>query len=368
MKKRLLLIGALIGSTFIYAQSLDVENYDGLALGNTHSAADLTFAAGAGTGGYFRSLSNGDTTATPPETSNNAANSNVQIVANGNNGTQGLQLVNPNGTGGFRQLLKNGFQTTTWASRTAGNDVMDVSVSFFTGPNTSSVSTNRFVVTGDDPSDMSTGNSIVAMDYDFNTREITGLGRLNNAGTRGFFFFQLGPNDTMGNPTALTAPANTWVTLTFSYNSVTGEYIWATDLNGGTVASFDSANFMIPGQLPVFNQVFGFSGDGNSSASTIVIDDYTVTARPNSILSNDTNTLGTELVVFPNPAQDLLNISSSTNDINSVALYDMNGREVLTKENFSNEIQLDIRSLSKGVYLLKVIGENSSITRKIVKE
>ncbi|GAK97771.1 hypothetical protein JCM19294_310 [Nonlabens tegetincola] len=62
MKKRLLLIGALIGSTFIYAQSLDVENYDGLALGNTHSAADLTFAAGAGTGGYFRSLSNGDTT------------------------------------------------------------------------------------------------------------------------------------------------------------------------------------------------------------------------------------------------------------------------------------------------------------------
>lgn len=368
MKKTILLLSAMALSVTVSGQLLDSENFDALPLGNTHTAADLAFAGGAGAGGYFRSVSDGDATAMPAETTNNAANSNVQIVANGFNATRGMQITNPNGTGGFRQVLKNGFQTSDWASRTTGNNVLDVTVKFFTGPVNTSVTTNRFVVTGNDPSVTGATNaSIVAMDYDFNTREITGLGRLNNGGTSGFFFFQLGPDDAMGDATALIAPANTWVTLTMSYNSTTGEYLWATDLNGGTLSGFSVASFMITGMEPGANQIYGFSGDGNTSASSVILDDYTVNAVSTSVLSIEEDLLAeNEIKLFPNPATSVINVSSSILQVNNLQLVDLNGRVVMNKNIQDDNTSLNVSDVASGVYLLNITAGDKMITKRVI--
>jgi hypothetical protein len=368
MKKTLLLIGAFVFSITTNAQTLDSENFNTLSLGNTHTVSDLTFAGGSGIGSYFRSVSNGDATAAPPQTTNNASNSNVQIVANGLNGTRGMQITNPNGSGGFRQILKNGYQTSTWATRTTGNDVLDVSVSFFTGAATTSITTNRFVVTGDDAT-APAAVSILGMDYDFDTREITGLGRLNNGGTRGFFFFRLGPDDTMGDATPLIAPANTWVTLTMSYNSATGEFLWATDLNGGTLTGFNAAALMIPGLAPTTNQIYGFSDDANTTVSSVIIDNYTVTAVSMSTLSTQEIVIAeNEIKLFPNPAKGVLHISSSLDQMSSVSIVDLNGRLVKSLEVNANNVTADIQDLKPGLYILNISNSGGTVSRKFIKE
>lgn len=367
MKKTLLLISAFALSITVSGQVLDSENFNTLTIGNTHAVADLAFAGGAGEGGYFRSVSNGDATAVPAETTNNAANSNVQIVANGLNSTRGMQITNPNGTGGFRQILKNGFQSSDWASRTAGNNVIDATISIFTGPTSTSVTTNRFVVTGEDPGNSTTGNTIVAMDYDFNTGEISGLGRLNNGGTIGLFAFGLGPVDAAGNATALIAPANTWVTLTMSYNSTTGELIWATDLNGGTSEGFDAAAFVITGQLPDANQIFGFSGAGNAAASSIIIDDFILTAVSRSTLSIEEDLLvNNEIKLFPNPATDVINVSSSILTVNSLKLVDLNGRVVMERSIQNENAFLNVSDVASGIYLLNVTAGDTISTKRVI--
>ncbi|MEO9952856.1 T9SS type A sorting domain-containing protein [Nonlabens sp.] len=361
MKKTLLLISAFALSITVSGQVLDSENFNTLAIGDTHTAADLGFNGGPGEGGYFRSVLNGDATAVPAETTNNAGNSNVQIVANGLNSTRGMQITNPNGTGGFRQILKNGFQSSDWASRTAGNDVLDATISIFTGATTSSVTTNRFVVSAPD------GSTIVAMDYDFNTREISGLGTLNNGGAIGLFAFSLGPDDTAGNPTALIAPANTWVTLTMSYNSTTGELIWATDLNGGTSEEFGTAAFVITGQIPDVNQIFGFSGDGNAAASSIIIDDFILTAVSRSTLSIEEDLLvNNEIKLFPNPATDVINVSSSILTVNNLKLVDLNGRVVMEKSIQNENSSLNVSDVASGIYLLNVTTGDTISTKRVI--
>lgn len=60
--------------------------------------------------------------------------------------------------------------------------------------------------------------------------------------------------------------------------------------------------------------------------------------------------------VFPNPTNDILNIQLkngiSEMDINSIALFDMQGKKVFSNDKFLNII--DLSALGKGIYLLSV--------------
>jgi hypothetical protein len=80
--------------------------------------------------------------------------------------------------------------------------------------------------------------------------------------------------------------------------------------------------------------------------------------------------LNTNLSVYPNPATDVLNINiSNANFKNSeVVVYNISGIEILKTNMANNNAQLNIESLSNGVYFLKVSNENGfSKTVKFVK-
>ena len=70
---------------------------------------------------------------------------------------------------------------------------------------------------------------------------------------------------------------------------------------------------------------------------------------------------------YPNPVNDILNISFNKN-INAVQVYNIVGQEVLAKTSTSTISQIDMSSLTNGIYLVKVFADNQIKTIKVVKE
>ncbi|WP_334056077.1 T9SS type A sorting domain-containing protein [Polaribacter sp. P097] len=71
------------------------------------------------------------------------------------------------------------------------------------------------------------------------------------------------------------------------------------------------------------------------------------------------------LTVYPNPANSFVNISSSEN-ISGVEVYNVIGKRVLQVTNVVNN-SIDVSSLSKGMYILKIASGDSIATKKIIK-
>lgn len=86
--------------------------------------------------------------------------------------------------------------------------------------------------------------------------------------------------------------------------------------------------------------------------------------KAGSLSTNDFQTV--DFKVFPNPTQADWNISSS-NIINSIAVYDILGKQVLSLKPNSNQVVLDASSLRSGIYITKIEGENGTKTVKLVK-
>tara|TARA_R110001592_G_scaffold72390_2_gene221081 strand:- start:47561 stop:49783 length:2223 start_codon:yes stop_codon:yes gene_type:complete len=86
---------------------------------------------------------------------------------------------------------------------------------------------------------------------------------------------------------------------------------------------------------------------------------------PTNVSLNEVATA--DLAIFPNPAQNLLNIISANGENVQAALYDMNGRLVSTSA-ASNRIEMDLSAIAAGVYVLQVKDANASLlsTERIV--
>jgi len=98
-----------------------------------------------------------------------------------------------------------------------------------------------------------------------------------------------------------------------------------------------------------------------------------------AIVTNTTNTefvttLNTddfkvnELAVYPNPVKNLLHIVSNNSPVEIVYLHDLLGKTILSKTVHGNNSIIDFSGLSTGVYILKVVSEQSEKIFKIIKE
>ncbi|MEP7265702.1 MAG: CHRD domain-containing protein [Bacteroidota bacterium] len=91
--------------------------------------------------------------------------------------------------------------------------------------------------------------------------------------------------------------------------------------------------------------------------------DYTVGI--NSDLSNS------DLLIYPNPSAGKITISIPELEHSKakIEIFDLLGRNIFTEEYIntgSSDLQIDLSSLSKGNYILKVLNNNQFITKKIV--
>ena len=74
------------------------------------------------------------------------------------------------------------------------------------------------------------------------------------------------------------------------------------------------------------------------------------------------------LRAYPNPTKDILNLSY-LNGIKELSVFNILGQEVMVKTVNNTAFQLDMKSLSSGTYLIKVLSDDNAIkTIKVIKE
>ncbi len=81
----------------------------------------------------------------------------------------------------------------------------------------------------------------------------------------------------------------------------------------------------------------------------------------NIITKNDN-----EIKIYPNPVNDILNIDFKDNNQKSIVIYSVVGEKIYSEITYNN-IQIDFKGFSKGLYLLQIRSGEKSYTRKIVK-
>ncbi|MGV6828679.1 MAG: T9SS type A sorting domain-containing protein [Flavobacteriales bacterium] len=81
---------------------------------------------------------------------------------------------------------------------------------------------------------------------------------------------------------------------------------------------------------------------------------------------NDNEITENAITMFPNPATDMVNISSQE-EISNISIFNILGQEVLNIEGTSNAMQIDISNLTTGNYMAKVQVGDTLKTLKLIK-
>jgi len=112
------------------------------------------------------------------------------------------------------------------------------------------------------------------------------------------------------------------------------------------------------------SNINGQLGNGSLSDDFLI---YGPLACPDSTLSNEDIVIKNTGKIYPNPVNDILNISFEL-EISSVAIYNLLGQEVFSKSINTNETTIDVSNLSAGTYLLRVKSNDTVETIKVIKE
>jgi hypothetical protein len=85
-----------------------------------------------------------------------------------------------------------------------------------------------------------------------------------------------------------------------------------------------------------------------------------------STLSNDKFNNTNIVSLFPNPANDFIQLSNI--DQANIVITDMTGKVVLNQNNVSKDASINISNLTSGVYFVSVNAENTQETIKFIKK
>jgi len=78
--------------------------------------------------------------------------------------------------------------------------------------------------------------------------------------------------------------------------------------------------------------------------------------------------IANHLTISPNPTKDLINISLPGFKFNQVKIYDEVGKTVVTQNGIFNSIEsLNISHLNKGLYIVKITGDDFTVNKKLIK-
>ena len=109
-----------------------------------------------------------------------------------------------------------------------------------------------------------------------------------------------------------------------------------------------------------------FHSDEAVNQLGVNIDDFVITG----VLSTNNFELN-NISVYPNPSQGVFNISLGDIEPNSIEVYDLTGKIILSKNevivrNF--ETSLDLSNVSQGIYFIKISANDQNIIKRIIKQ
>lgn len=84
-------------------------------------------------------------------------------------------------------------------------------------------------------------------------------------------------------------------------------------------------------------------------------------------LSSEDFSSENKVLLYPNPVKNTLFLTSK-NNIDSIIIYDIQGRKIQDNIVNSNELRLDTNGLIKGCYFIEIIFQNEKMTKKFIKQ
>ena len=151
----------------------------------------------------------------------------------------------------------------------------------------------------------------------------------------------------------LTAPVSSFVDI--GIEEAYPSYLWNTGFQGSILSIYGSS-------YGVGDHEFWLTATAENSCTatdTIIVTFW----DDSSISDNSTEPL---FVVYPNPTNGIINISSDDELISEIEIYNVIGELVETFAINSDNASLDLSVFAKGVYMIKAKCENNTFTKKIL--
>jgi Secretion system C-terminal sorting domain/PKD domain len=139
-------------------------------------------------------------------------------------------------------------------------------------------------------------------------------------------------------------------------------YQWLDYLGNPIAGATNQTLTVFSGEYSVLTTINGCT----ERSPRMLIDGYFYIGDPNPCnLNNIDLEKPIEITIFPNPAQNILNIKTS-GLIKQIKVYDVLGQKVIIEQASTNSI--DVSNLVDGIYLIKIIGENDkTFSTKFIK-
>lgn len=172
--------------------------------------------------------------------------------------------------------------------------------------------------------------------------------------------------------TGYTYDTNIWIDFNDNYIFESSELVNSVIGTDNTNPTTTDASFVMPmsAALGQHRMRVGTADSGQLvpnpcySGSYGVTLDFTVNIQP--VLSTSSFDSAT-FTAYPNPVKDMLNLSYSKT-ISNVTVFNLLGQQVLVKTVNDTQSQIDMSTLAKGAYMVKVTSDNQVKTIKVIKE
>lgn len=89
---------------------------------------------------------------------------------------------------------------------------------------------------------------------------------------------------------------------------------------------------------------------------------------PESLLDYKTTSAILNIIIYPIPTSDFLNVYNPENKILEVEMYDLNGLRISEYFTDSGDLKVDLNSKPSGFYFLKVTADKMNKTFKVIKK
>lgn len=181
---------------------------------------------------------------------------------------------------------------------------------------------------------------------------LTGLNYVQNEGPSQSQSFSVSGTDLNGSDVVITAPTNFEVS---SDNTTFATTATLTAFNGTATNVY--ARLATGLAVNTYSGNVTIAGGGATTGGSVA-----VSGEVSTPLSTEKNNIE-GLKVYPNPASDVVNISSSLTGIKEVSIFNMLGKKVL--ETSTNET-INISNLTSGVYIMNISQDGKTASKKLV--
>lgn len=237
-----------------------------------------------------------------------------------------------------------------WEARTAGNDALQVSFEIHTFKGPSGAGIARSYIFDDK------GSAIVGLGYNFADGKLIGYILGSGSGGAGVYSLTLGSK---------VYPANTWIPVSYTFNSVTGKASFTTP--DGVYSVPTTLTPTGAGKIIGEHDFISSVTTGNNVAHVNAFDNYKAEAiiPPATLATKEATINSFETVkIYPNPAVDVITIGTQ-GKIAQYKILDMSGKIVATG---SKDKSINVSNLSKGNYIIVVETETGKFSEKFIKK